>query len=71
MKRSFGYNTVSYLVEINPKLEFVDAQVICGSKARTVGVAGLYELRITSFWEWKATTLFFESIELGIDRVLI
>jgi len=56
-------------VETNPKLEFVEAQVSCGSKAHTMRVTGLYELRITSLWKWKATTLFFESIELGNDRV--
>ena len=65
-------NTVSYLIETDPKLEFVEAQVSCGTKARTVSVTSLYEHRITFFWEWKATTtLFFESIEFGIDRVLI
>jgi len=58
-------NTVSYLIETDPNLEFVEAQASCGSKSRTVGI---YELLITSFWIWKATTLFFESIELGIDR---
>ena len=62
-------NTVSYLVETNPKLEFSEAQVSCGSKSRTLGMTSLYELRITSFWKRRAMTLFFESIELGIDRV--
>ena len=60
---------VSYLVETNPKLEFVNTQASCGSKSLTLGMTGLYELRITSFRKRKATTLFFESIELGIDRV--
>jgi len=42
-------NTVPYLVETNPKLEFVEAQVSYGSKARTVSVTSRYELCITSF----------------------
>jgi len=42
-------NTVSYLIETDLKLEFVEAQVSCGSKTRTVGVTSRYELRITSF----------------------
>jgi len=62
---------VSYLIETDPKLEFVEAQVSCGSKARTLSVTSFYELCIMSLWKWKATTLFFESIELGVDRVLI
>ena len=60
---------MSYLIETDPKLEFVEAQVSCGSKARTVSVTSRYEPRITSFWKWEATTLFFEPIELRIDRV--
>jgi len=66
-------NTVSYLVvvETGPKIGFVEEQVSCGSKAHTVSVNSLHGLRIASFWKRKATTLFFESIELGVDRVLI
>jgi len=60
-------NTMSCLVETNPKLEFIEAQVSCGSKAHAMRVTGFYELHITSLWKWKATTLFFESIELGND----
>jgi len=62
-------NTVSYLVKTNPKLEFIKAQVSCGSKSRTVSMTSHHEPRITSFWKWKAMTLFFRPIELGIDRV--